>query len=181
MKINKLCPICGEGCATAQTELVESEYKGNKQPLELHFLQCNTCHSEFATAAESKLNKRIVIAFRKSIDGLLSGKEIEELRKKYKLNQTQAAKLFGGGPVAFSKYENNDVAQSGAMDTLLRLILKSETAFWQLVEVKNMTNEIKRNDISKNYTQLNSSTIKLNIKASFLELIPISQRLQFSI
>jgi HTH-type transcriptional regulator/antitoxin MqsA len=159
MKINKLCPICGEGCATAQTELVESEYKGNKQPLELHFLQCNTCHSEFATAAETKLNKRIVIAFRKSIDGLLSGKEIEELRKKYKVNQTQAAKLFGGGPVAFSKYENDDVAQSGAMDTLLRLILKSETAFWQLVEVKNMTNEIERNETSKNYSKFKSSTL----------------------
>jgi HTH-type transcriptional regulator/antitoxin MqsA len=88
--------------------------------------------------AESKLNKRIVMAFRKQVDGLLTGGEITALRKQYKLTQAQAAQLFGGGPVAFSKYENDDVAQSEAMDTLLRLVRRSPEAFWALVEEKGL-------------------------------------------
>ncbi|MCO4245814.1 type II toxin-antitoxin system MqsA family antitoxin, partial [Acidovorax facilis] len=78
------------------------------------------------------------MAFRKQVDGLLTGDEIAALRKQYKLKQAQAAQLFGGGPVAFSKYENDDVAQSEAMDTLLRLVRRSPEAFWALVEEKGL-------------------------------------------
>ena len=56
----------------------------------------------------------------------------------------QAARLLGGGPVAFSKYENDDVAQSESMDNLLRLlrlVRRSAEAFWQLVEEKGMSAE----------------------------------------
>jgi HTH-type transcriptional regulator/antitoxin MqsA len=74
---------------------------------------------------------------------LLSGAEIAALRERYKLNQKQAARLFGGGPVAFSKYENDDVAHSEAMDKLLRLVLRSEESFWALVEQEGMTAELR--------------------------------------
>jgi len=46
---------------------------------------------------------------------------VRELRKRWQLNQKQAAKVFGGGPVAFSKYESDDVMQSDSMDKLLRM------------------------------------------------------------
>lgn len=136
------CPICGEGLVTASVQMVEYEYKGHKAELPSHFQQCDTCTSDFAGMAESKLNKRIVMAFRKQVDGLLTGEEITALRKQYQLTQAQAAKLFGGGPVAFSKYENDDVAQSEAMDTLLRLVRRSPVAFRALVEEKGLQAEI---------------------------------------
>jgi HTH-type transcriptional regulator/antitoxin MqsA len=44
--------------------------------------------------------------------------------------------------VAFSKYENDDVAHSEAMDTLLRLVRRSEAAFWELVDEKGMAAEL---------------------------------------
>lgn len=144
MNTEELCPICGEGHVTDHMDQVESEYKGHKTMLPLHYQMCDSCHSDFAGAKESKLNKRAVLAFRKSVDGLLTGTEICALRDKYKLTQNQAAKLFGGGPVAFSKYENDDVSQSESMDTLLRLVRRSETAFWELVEEKNMTAEFSK-------------------------------------
>lgn len=37
------------------------------------------------------------------------------------INKSEAARIFGGGPVAFSKYEADDLAQSGVMDRFLRL------------------------------------------------------------
>lgn len=138
MENQALCAICGEGHVTAQTRAVETEYKGTRALLPMHYQLCDTCTSDYVGMAESKLNKRIVMAFRKQVDGLLTGDEIAALRKQYKLKQAQAAQLFGGGPVAFSKYENDDVAQSEAMDTLLRLVRRSPEVFWALVEEKGL-------------------------------------------
>lgn len=139
-----VCAICGEGRVRPEVRQVETEYKGTKAMVPLHYQLCDTCTSDYAGAAESKLNKREVTAFRKQVDGLLNGGEITALRKQYKLTQTQAAKLFGGGPVAFTKYENDDVMQSEAMDTLLRLVRRSKDAFWALVEEKGMEAEFMR-------------------------------------
>ena len=137
-----LCQICGEGQETKHSELVEHEYRGHKAMLPLHFVSCDTCHSESAGQEESLVNRRGMMAFRKSVDGLLTGAEIASLRRHYKITQVQAAKLFGGGPVAFSKYENDDVTQSEAMDTLLRLVRRSEPAFWELVAEKGLLAEL---------------------------------------
>lgn len=138
----ELCPICGEGHVTHHVDQFESEYKGQKAMLPSHYKLCDTCHSDFAGAAEGKVNKRAIVAFRKSVDGLLTGTDIVALRKQYGLTQDQAAKLFGGGPVAFSKYENDDVSQSEAMDSLLRLVRQSQVAFGVLVSIKGMTAEL---------------------------------------
>ncbi len=137
------CPICGEGHVTNHVDQVETEYKGKKGSVASHYQLCDACGSDFAGAAEMRANKRTILAFRKQVDGLLSGEEILALRDRYGINQKQAARLFGGGPVAFSKYENDDVAHSEAMDKLLRLVLRSETAFWELVDQEGMTAELR--------------------------------------
>ena len=142
VNIDQFCPICGEGHVTDHVDQFESEYKGQIAKLPSHYQMCDTCHSDFAGSAESKLNKRAIMAFRKSVDGLLSGDEVQALRKQYGLTQNQAAKLFGGGPVAFSKYENDDVAHSESMDSLLRLVRRSAPAFWELVDEKSMRAEL---------------------------------------
>lgn len=160
MDTQELCPICGEGHVTAQVQEIESDYKGHKAMLPLHYRLCNVCTSDFAGAPESKLNRRVLMAFRKRIDGLLTGAEITALRKQYKLTQGQAARMFGGGPVAFSKYENDDVAQSESMDNLLRLVRRSAEAFWQLVEEKGMVAEFTR--------QTSMATIKRNAEIHVL-------------
>lgn len=139
MNDNTLCPLCGEGHLTSRTEETVTEYAGQQGKVMLHFTECDACGSEIAGEADSRANKRAVLAFRKSVDGLLSGLEIRALREKYGITQDQAARLFGGGPKAFSKYEADDVAHSAAMDTLLRLVLRSEEAFWELVALKGMT------------------------------------------
>lgn len=142
MNEKALCPICGAGHVTGHVDELETEYKGKKATVSSRYLLCDTCGSDFAGADEMRANKRAVMAFRKQVDGLLTGTEIAALRARYKLNQKQAARLFGGGPVAFSKYENDDVAHSEAMDKLLRLVLRSEAAFWELVEQEGMTAEL---------------------------------------
>jgi HTH-type transcriptional regulator/antitoxin MqsA len=142
MNTSELCLICGEGHVTNHVDQLESEYRGKTALVPMHYKTCNVCGSDFAGGDESRLNKRAMLAFRKSVDGLLTGAEICALRERYEINQKQASRLFGGGPVAFSKYENDDVAHSESMDKLLRLVLKSEYAFWSLVEQAGMTAEL---------------------------------------
>ncbi len=142
MNDKTLCPLCGEGRLTQRTEETVAEHAGQQGKVTLHFAECDACGSEITGDADSRANKRAVLAFRKSVDGLLTGTEIRALREKYGITQDQAARLFGGGPKAFSKYEVDDVAHSAAMDTLLRLALGSEEAFWELVAQKHMTEEL---------------------------------------
>lgn len=142
MNTSELCSICGEGHVMNHVDQLESEYRGKTALVPVHYKTCKVCRSDFAGGDESRLNKRAMLAFRKSVDGLLTGAEICALRKRYEINQKQASRLFGGGPVAFSKYENDDVAHSESMDKLLRLILKNEHAFWSLVEQAGMTAEL---------------------------------------
>ncbi|MDO3377821.1 type II toxin-antitoxin system MqsA family antitoxin [Geoalkalibacter halelectricus] len=119
---SQICPLCAEGCLHAQIGKNRVEYKGQTAELDLHYSLCDACGSEQSDAAQLRTNKRAMMAFKKQVEGLLSGAEVRALRERLGINQAQAAQLFGGGPVAFSKYESDDVAQSEAMDKLLRLV-----------------------------------------------------------
>ncbi|MET0008712.1 MAG: type II toxin-antitoxin system MqsA family antitoxin [Candidatus Thiodiazotropha sp. 6PLUC9] len=126
---NNLCPICGEGKLHPEVGKNPVEYKGQTTELDLHYSLCDACGSEQADAAQTRINKRLMVAFKKRVDGLLTGAEVRALREKLCLSQAEAAQVFGGGPVAFSKYESDDVAQSEAMDKLLRLAAELPPAF----------------------------------------------------
>lgn len=113
------CPICDEGYLVAGLEKNAVEYRGVKRELPLLVSDCDTCGSETATADQVRQNKRVMVAFKKEVDGLLTGAEVRALRKSLNINQEEAARMFGGGPVAFSKYEKDDVVQSESMNKLL--------------------------------------------------------------
>ncbi|HHI93159.1 MAG TPA: type II toxin-antitoxin system MqsA family antitoxin [Gammaproteobacteria bacterium] len=127
--LSSLCPICGEGHLQPRIGRSPVEYKGQTSEVEFHSSVCDACESEQLDAAQLRANKRAMVAFKKQVDGLLSGAEVRALREKLGLSQADAAKVFGGGPVAFSKYESDDVAQSEAMDKLLRLAAEIPAAF----------------------------------------------------
>lgn len=142
MNDKTLCPLCGEGHLTPRTEETVTDYAGKQGKVTLRFAECDACGSEITGDTDSRANKRAVLAFRKSVDGLLTGAEIRALRDKYGITQDQAARLFGGGPKAFSKYESDDVAHAESMNNLLRLIRQNEDAFWDLVALQGMTSEL---------------------------------------
>lgn len=126
------CPICGQGHLETRVDKNPVEYKGQSAVLDAHYSVCDACGSEQTNAAQSRVNKRAMLAFKKRVDGLLTGAEVRALRERLGINQAEAAHIFGGGPVAFSKYENDDVMQSEAMDRLLRLAADVPGAFGYL-------------------------------------------------
>lgn len=137
MSNNKMnCPICGEGqllvCQVPDT----MEYNGKTKESMLHLSECDTCGSETATKEQLRINQRIMNAFKKEVDGLLSAIEIKDIRTSLGLTIEQAGKLFGGGPVAFSKYENDALTHSQAMDAALVMAKVSKSAVLHLAKAK---------------------------------------------
>ena len=121
-KNGEKCPVCGEGHLDEVIESKLLEWSGNTYEVNgFKRSLCNECEAELVTPFQSRENKRLIMNFRRQHEGLLSGKEIRNLRSKFHLTQVVAATIFGGGETAFSKYESGDVIQSGPMDRLLRV------------------------------------------------------------
>lgn len=134
-----ICPICGEGHLKAMAAKNAVEYKGHTVELATQYSVCDVCGSEQADTAQTRANKRAMIAFKKQVDGLLTGAEVRAIRERLGINQADASRIFGGGPVAFSKYENDDVMQSEAMNKLLRLAAEVPEAFARLQQQAGMS------------------------------------------
>jgi len=138
MSEKRFCPVCSEGHLVARDEERDTEYKGHRGTVRMKSAVCNNCGVEIAGPAESLENKRAMIRFRKGVERLLTGKEIHEIRKLRGLTQVKAAELFGGGPVAFSKYEHDDMFHSRALDLALRLVKENHLYLEKMMELKGI-------------------------------------------
>ena len=75
MKSISTCPICEEGILEARIGTNEVEYKGQGKTIPMHYSECACCGSDQASSADSRKNKRLMIEFKKEVDGLLTGEE----------------------------------------------------------------------------------------------------------
>lgn len=139
MKKMKLCPVCGAGHLNSKSSVESITYKGVTESYNHTFSVCDTCLVDQVGAEEMRINKRSVIRLKKIIDGLLPGNEIKAIRKGWCISQDEAALVFGGGPKAFSKYENDDVAQSESMDKLIRTAAKFPQVFSELCSIAGVS------------------------------------------
>lgn len=123
-----LCPLCGVGKLVEHHHERQSELDGHKFVISglLHSV-CDGCGERVTTPDESRHNKRVIsdarvqaVAERDRLQRLTPA-DILRIRKKLGLTQAQAARVFGGGTNAFSKYENSEVVPSDGMERLLRL------------------------------------------------------------
>jgi HTH-type transcriptional regulator / antitoxin MqsA len=118
-----MCPVCGQAALKAVT--FSDTFKHNERDLVVDALEgyeCAKCNSEPIFPAQIRRNQVRIKDARRLADGLMSGNEIRQAREGLGLSQQEAATLFGGGTNGFSKYERGEVAQSVAMDRLLRLV-----------------------------------------------------------
>ena len=153
----KICPICEEGRLSDHTGSREASYKGDTRKIPFYYSECNFCGCESADATHVRENKRAMLAFKKEVDGLLTGQQIRRFRESVGITQVQAAKIFGGGPVAFSKYEKDDVVQSEPMDKLLKVAKSIPQAFLWLARKANEGEVAKKASFSFSHFQASLS------------------------
>ena len=130
---DKKCPVCESEQLIQIEEKVPLKAGDVEREMVMHAIECASCGCSFHTPEQERFNKRQRLAFRKHVEGLLPGEQIKAIRQRHGLTQKQAAEIFGGGPVAFAKYEADDVAQSQAMDRLIRVFDEVPAARFMLM------------------------------------------------
>ena len=131
------CKLCKSEDVSGFVEVEDISYKVNDLQVSIAYSVCNNCDREFVSKPQIIQNEFALRAVKKTFDGLLSSEEIVRAREELSLTQEQAARVFGGGRNAFSKYERGDVSQSVAMDKLIRICLNHRNIFRELArEIK---------------------------------------------
>lgn len=175
-----ICPICESGHLTEERGANSVAYKGVSQELVMLFSSCDACGSEQVTDAQSRANKRAMVEFKKQVDGLLTGTEVRCLRARFGLSQAEAAKVFGGGPVAFSKYENDDVMQSESMDKLLSAARDVPGAIEYLAEKAGieLTNSVEQVEFNGNGEKWLNAIMERPMRSPSLTVIELHAEVQ---
>jgi len=116
------CPFCEEGILSRQTKNTEYKYKGHSQLLPQPGIYCSTCDEAILEPSDLKYNRIQLQSFKSKVDGLLVPQEVKRIRKSLGLKQGEAAKIFGGGHNAFSRYELGELAVPKSMSLLLKIL-----------------------------------------------------------
>ncbi len=118
------CPVCGAATFIHDRRDIEYIYKG--EPTLLSSIEgdyCNSCGESVHNEAETERMGVLMKAFQRQVNGsLVDPNFVANVRRKLKLDQREAAAIFGGGVNAFSRYETGKTKPPLALIKLLKLL-----------------------------------------------------------
>jgi HTH-type transcriptional regulator/antitoxin MqsA len=122
--MNMKCPVCGAAELIHDTRDLPYTYKGEATVISAVTGDfCPACAESILDAAESDRVMREMRAFSKQVNAAIVDPQfIAGVRKKLKLDQREAAEIFGGGVNAFSRYENGKTKPPLALVKLLKVL-----------------------------------------------------------
>ncbi|MCO4865095.1 type II toxin-antitoxin system MqsA family antitoxin [Cupriavidus sp. WGlv3] len=117
------CPECGGAELVAGTRDVPYTYRGETTVIpNVSGQWCPKC-GEGVLPRDSDWVSEAMLAFNRQVNAaLVDPAYITEVRKKLRLDQREAAEIFGGGVNAFSRYETGRTKPPLALVKLLRLL-----------------------------------------------------------
>ena len=121
---SRLCRACRQAEMQPTTRERVFGPRGQAVPVELLTSCCPACGSEETRAAQHSENLRRLKARKANYGHLLLGEEILSLRRRYGITQQAAAKIFGKGKIAFSRYENETSYPDDSTTRLLQLAIE---------------------------------------------------------
>jgi len=118
------CLVC-RGAELEPTSYVR-EFQPHGKPVAVELLtsRCPSCGAEVTSAAQHTENLGRLKARKAQYGDLLLGEEILGLRRRYGITQQQAAKVFGKGKIAFSRYENETSYPDESTTKLLKVAIQ---------------------------------------------------------
>lgn len=114
------CPACRKGELIPATRQRRFSPLGKEVIIDLLTSNCDACGAQMTNGLQHDENLRRLRARKKHYGHLLMGEEIVAFRMKYGLTQKAAAKVFGKGKIAFSRYENEASYPDQTMTKLLK-------------------------------------------------------------
>ena len=118
------CPVCGVAELVRDTRDKPYTYKGESTVIPaLTGDYCPACAEVVLDMEEAERFGLQIRDFNKQVNAAIVDPQfIAGVRKKLKLDQREAAELFGGGVNAFSRYENGKTKPSLALVKLLKVL-----------------------------------------------------------
>lgn len=118
------CPACGGAKLIHDTRDLSYTYKGESMVISSVIGDfCPACGEAILVMDESVRASAAMLAFNKQVNASIVDPEfIASVRKKLKLDQREAAEIFGGGVNAFSRYENGKTKPPLALVKLLKVL-----------------------------------------------------------
>ena len=131
------CPTCGIGSLTVATRALPYSYKGKSTVIKAvtgKFCNNPKCREVVVDIDESARMSKEMLAFNKKINRELTPIDLlANVRERFNLNQQQAAKVFGGGTNAFSRYESGKTKPPVALVKLFKVLDKHPDLFKEIV------------------------------------------------
>ena len=128
------CPACRSAEVASASYQRRFHPHGKTVEVTLQTSRCSSCGAEFTSAAQHDGNLAVLKARKPGYEGLLLGEEISALRRRYGITQQQAAKIFGKGKIAFSRYENETSYPDDTTTKLLKLAIKKPDVIRSLAD-----------------------------------------------
>ncbi|MGY2485976.1 type II toxin-antitoxin system MqsA family antitoxin [Cupriavidus sp. CP313] len=118
------CPVCGAAELVADVRDVPYTYRGETTVLEaVRGEFCPECGESVTDWQESDRLMKLMNAFNRQVNAaFVEPAYITGVRKKLRLDQREAAEIFGGGVNAFSRYETGRTKPPLALVKLLKLL-----------------------------------------------------------
>ena len=118
------CPNCGAAELVRDTRDLPYTYKGETTVFEgVAGDHCPACGEAVFDAAASRAISADMKVFAKQVNAaLVDPAFISAVRKKLRLDQQEAAEIFGGGVNAFSRYENGKTRPPLALVKLFKVL-----------------------------------------------------------
>ncbi len=118
------CPACGAAKMVRDTRDLPYTYKGVSTTIEgVNGHYCVACDEAVLDADESARTSDIIAQFNKEVNAsYVDPAYITQVRKKLRLDQREAAEIFGGGVNAFSRYENGKTKPPLSLVKLLKVL-----------------------------------------------------------
>jgi len=118
------CPTCTRAKLVHDTRNIPYTYKGESTVLPAVTGDfCPNCGEVVLARAESLRTGALMLVFNKQVNGsIVDPAFITKVRKKLKLDQQEAAEIFGGGINAFSRYEKGKTKPPLSLLKLLQIL-----------------------------------------------------------
>ena len=134
------CPTCGIGNLVLDTRDVPYAYKGKLTTIKGvkgRFCGNPACGEVVTEMGESTRTSQEMLAFNKRVNTDLTPIDLlANVRQRFKLTQQQAAKVFGGGANAFSRYESGKTKPPLALVKLFGILDKHPNLFEEVAGMK---------------------------------------------
>jgi len=118
------CPNCEEADLIRDTRDIPYTYKGESTIIpQVTGDFCPVCGEGVLEMDEARRSGKLMLEFNKQVNaGIVDPEFITSVRKKLDLDQSEAAKLFGGSVKAFSMYETGRVKPPVELVKLFKLL-----------------------------------------------------------